>query len=508
MVIGIDLGTTYSAAAYLDQNGNPQIIPNREGEDTTPSVVFFEDGNIVVGSQAKEGCVFAPYDVQLKVKRYMGDQTYQFTTTSDDIYKAEEISAMILKRIIADCKAYLGEEIDAAVITVPAYFGDAERKATADAGKIAGIRVLGLINEPTAAALAFGMSRNQSGTTIMIYDLGGGTFDVTILRIENNEFRVLATHGDKNLGGFNFDDELIKYSNKFIKSELGIDPGDDDELQQELRIKCEKAKKSLSSSESTSFMVSIRGKRLKIVVSRAEFEAMISPLINSTENSIDIALEDAGLTTKDIDKVLLVGGSTRVPAVRNFIQEKMHMVPSSEVHPDHAVAIGAAYYANELMLNGKPINEDDVDIPVNIPKTELHDVNSHGLGIEAENENHEMANCIVLPRNTELPAKCQKIFATTVDNQTQIRLRITEGDDTDLRYVTKIGEALLTIAPHPKGSPICIEMSIDSDGLIHVYVIDVVDGIVVGEAQLDRTANMTDDDITDKQEKMNQIDPN
>lgn len=504
MIIGIDLGTTYSAAAYLDHNGLPRIIPNKEGEDTTPSVVSFEDGNIVVGSQAKENCVFSPFDVQFKIKQYMGNKSYKFITTSDTSYTAEEISAIILKRVIADSEAYLGEKVEGAVITVPAYFGDAERKATVDAGEIAGIKVLGLINEPTAAAIAFGMNRKQSGLTIMVYDLGGGTFDVTILRIEGNEFRVLATHGDKELGGSNFDNELINYSNQCIRSELGVEPTEDDELQQELRIKCEKVKKSLSSSLEASFMLSIAGKRLKITISKSEFEDMIASLIRSTENSMDIAMEDAGLTPREIDKVLLVGGSTRIPAIRTFIEEKMHIVPSSEVHPDQAVAIGAAYYANELRVSMN--NDSASNDSTSIPQTKLHDVNSHGLGIAAKNENNEMENCIILPRNTELPAKYQRVFSTSIDNQTQISLIITEGDDTDLKFVTKIGEALISIPPHPKGSPVCIEMAIDSDGLIHVYVIDMFDGVTVGEAQIDRSANMTDEDVQNKKNKMAQID--
>ena len=505
MKIGIDLGTTYSVAAYLDEQGIPHVIPNRDGEPTTPSVVLFEGGNVIVGQEAKDNSTMNPFNVVDFIKRQMGNPNYVFINEANETYTPEDISGIILKRIKSDCEAFFNDKIDAAVITVPAYFGDAERKATMDAGRLAGLKVLGVINEPTAAALAFGMSKNVENKLVMVYDLGGGTFDVTLVKIADGKFEVKATHGDKQLGGFNFDNELILFVQRIVKNETGFDIDDDPELMQEVRIKCEKAKRALSARMEYSFTVKAEGKGVKVQITRQQFEEMIRPIIEATEVSIDVVMEEAGISAKDIDKVLLVGGSTRIPAVREFVQNKLNIVPSTEINPDEAVAIGAAYYANDLDAQDDVINCNADSIEYN---KRFVDVNSHGLGVAAKDANTgSMINSIIIQRNTKLPAQMEKIYATSVENQTLIRLSITEGDETDLRYVNQIGVTEVSISPRPAGSPIKIGFNLDENAIIHVYMIDLTDNRVLCESVVERNANLTDAELSEKEQRMSNIDP-
>ena len=522
MLIGIDLGTTYSAAAYIDQNGQPQIIPNREGENTTPSVVMFEDGDenkVVVGSQAKECAKIDPYNVVEFIKRQTGQADWTFDCDSGKTFKMEEISALILKRIVSDCEEHLGEKIDGAVITVPAYFGDAERISTENAARIAGINLLGTINEPTAAALAFGMTGKDSGSTVMFYDLGGGTFDVTILRIENGTFKVLSTDGDKNLGGFDFDNEIINYANQIIKERfeaenVNADPAEDDELQQDLRGKSEQAKKALTVKTSTSIAVATHGKRIKIDITREKFEELTKHVLASTENSIDVALDLAGLKASDIDKVILVGGSTRMPMVKKFIEDKMHIVPSSEVHPDHAVAIGAAYYANELSKNPN-MQKSGADSQAAVQESTpmIQDVISHGLGVVAGkgNNSNELENSIIIKRNTTIPAHEKRVYGTSVDNQQGIHLQLTEGDEEDLKYVTMLGDTMIKLKNMlPEGYPITIEIAVDSNGIVHVYAYEGAEEygyqlVKLGEMEVKRKGNLSEEELAEKERQLSNI---
>lgn len=522
MLIGIDLGTTYSAAAYIDQNGQPQIIPNREGENTTPSVVMFEDGDenkVVVGSQAKECAKIDPYNVVEFIKRQTGQADWTFDSDSGKSFKMEEISALILKRIVSDCEEHLGEKIDGAVITVPAYFGDAERISTENAARLAGINLLGTINEPTAAALAFGMSGKDNGSTVMFYDLGGGTFDVTILRIEDGTFKVLATDGDKNLGGFDFDNEIINYANQVIREKLEAenvtaDPAEDDELQQDLRGKSEQAKKALSVKTSTSIAVATRGKRIKIDITREKFEELTRHILASTENSIDVALELAGLKASDIDKVILVGGSTRMPMVKSFIEQKMHIVPSSEVHPDHAVAIGAAYYVNELSKNpvAQQKNNGTQGMIQESPSM-IQDVISHGLGVVV-GHNGVMENSIIIKRNTSIPAHEKRVYGTTVENQEGILLQLTEGDEEDLKYVTMLGETMIELKHRlPQQYPITIEIAVDCNGIVHVYAYEGAEEYgypceKLGEMEVKRAGNLSEEEMNEMKRQLSNINPN
>lgn len=517
MVIGIDLGTTFSAAAYIDQDGRPQIIPNRDGKNTTPSVVLFDDGEILVGEQAKNNAVLDPTNVVQFVKRNMGMKDYEFVSDDDQHYSAEDISARILKRIVEDCEAFLGQKVDKAVITVPAYFSDPQRIATRDAGRIAGLEIIGIINEPTAAALAYGAGRDKS-ERIMIYDLGGGTFDVTIMEIEKDRVKVLATHGNKNLGGFNFDNALINYvAKEFMeKTEGKIDIDDDDEAMQVLRTRCEEAKIALSSAEKYRISISAKMcKPVKIEITREKFEELTRGLILETEDSVDTVLEESGLTAADLDKVILVGGSTRIPAVRAFVAKKLNMQPSCELHPDEAVALGAAVYANHLesgapietesAKRGNPSGASAAQAMMEVD-TKIQDVNSHGLGIVALAEGEQLKNFILIPRNTAIPAVGAQEFYTMVDNQVSYEMQVTEGDDEDLDYVEVIGTAEIQFRPHPAGSPVRVELGYSKDGIVVGSVYDLLDNVRVGDITIKRDANLTDEELRRKKDRINRED--
>lgn len=496
MVIGIDLGTTFSVGAYVDSEGKPHVVYNRDGSNTTPSVVMFDDSEILVGIQAKNNAALDPVNVVQFVKRNIRNHEWSFDSDAGDKFTAEEISAMILKRIKEDCEIELGEPVSKAVITVPAYFSDPQRQATKDAGKLAGLDVMEVINEPTAAALAYGVTKLGTQQRVMVYDLGGGTCDVTIIEISPEGFvKVLATHGNRNLGGYDFDNRLIAYIADQFREQTGADIEDDDEAMQMLRSKCEEAKIGLSSSEKFRISLSAMGKKFKTEITRDKFEELIKDLVEETDIDIETALDDAGLQPRDIDKVLLVGGSTRVPAVRKFIEARMNMKPSAELNADEVVAIGAAIYANE-------INNPPAPIPVPI----IQDVNSHGLGVViAIDQFGNLGNSIIIPRNQQIPVMISNEYQTMVDYQTEFELQVTEGDDEDLSYVTVVGTAEIRLNPHPAGSPIRIELGYDRSGIITCRVFDIVDNCYVGDVAFKRDANMTEDEIRSKMIKMNNI---
>lgn len=514
MVIGIDLGTTFSVGAYVDDAGTPHVIRNRDGTNTTPSVVMFDGGEIVVGIQAKSNAVSDPYNVVQFVKRNMGDKNYSFESEDGKEYSAEDISAMILRRIKEDAETVLNEPVTKAVITVPAYFSDAQRQATIDAGRIAGIEVLAVINEPTAAALAYGVDKAGTPQKVMVYDIGGGTFDVTIIEINpNGSVKVLATHGDRNLGGYNFDNLLMEYvADEFLK-QTSVDLRDDDEDLQALRAKCEEAKIALSSRERFVLKMSAQRQKATIEITRATFESLIAPLIDNTEIPIDITMEDSGLSPRDLDKILLVGGSSRIPAISQFIEKKLGIRPSGELNPDEVVAIGAAVYADALVKNGgKVVNQESGPAKSsafggssrNLPaKVDLiQDVNSHGLGIVIHDERGVGHNSIIIPRNQQIPVLMDNDYETMSDGQTGIQLQVTEGDDDDLSYVTIIGTAEIHLNPHPAGSPIRVELGYDKNGIITGRVFDYVDNCYVGEIEIRRAANMSENEIQAKISRM------
>ena len=501
--IGIDLGTTNTAAAYLNKHGKPEIIANREGQRTTPSVVSFEADETMVGDIAKRSAVASPLDTVQYVKRQMGNPNWSFETETGKSYTPEEVSAIILKRIAEDAETILGERVTDAVITVPAYFDDAQRNATKDAGEIAGLNVLRIINEPTAAALAYGIDKLDNKQTLLVYDLGGGTFDVTIVRLDGDEIKVLATGGDRNLGGFDFDNELMKHLNQEFKLAGGCDLFADPTLEQDLRDKVEIAKKTLSSRDRTKIFLSAGGKNVPVTLTLEKFQSLTQTLIETTGDIMELVLEEAGLSWKAIDKILLVGGSTRMRAVPTLIERLSGKKPSQEVHPDEAVALGAAIQAG--LLQTAAGNTDLVECEA-LPKIEVKDINSHSMGIIAvEKHDHSIEyNAIVLKKNTPIPCKVSDTFRTIEEYQQRLLVQVTEGEDRDPRYVKVVGEGTMELPPYPKGSPMDVVFEYDSNGIIHVTVYDLVPKPKkkLGELHIKRTSNLDEEEVKEKRQKL------
>ena len=458
-IIGIDLGTTNSCAAVLEA-GAPKIIPNPEGGRTTPSVVAFKKGERIVGEAAKRQALTNP-DTVSSIKRKMG--TAEKVKLDGKKYTPEEISAMILGYIKDYSEAYLGEKVDKAVITVPAYFNDAQRQATKNAGKIAGLEVERIINEPTAAALSYGLEKDE-GQTILVYDLGGGTFDVSILELGDGVFEVKSTAGNNKLGGDDFDNRIIDYLVKEFKKENKVDLSDDNMAMQRLKEVAEKAKKDLSGMVSTQISAPFISKdedgeplHLDMELTRAKFEDLISDLVESTIDPVKKALKDAKITKKDIDKVILVGGSTRVPLVYETVTKELGKEPSREVNPDEAVAMGAA-------IQGGVLTGDVNDIV-------LLDVTPLSLGLETLGG----VMTTLIPRNTTIPTSKTEIFSTAADNQPAVDIHVLQGERSMAADNKTLGRFQLgNIPPAPRGVPqIEVTFDIDANGIVNVRAKDL-----------------------------------
>lgn len=513
--IGIDLGTTFSCMAYIDDSGQPVIIPNREGKNITPSTVLFDGESIIVGEEAKNQSILEPANFEQFIKRHMGERDYMFSTVDGEKYSPEAISAIILAKMKADAEEYLGDSVDGAVITVPAYFNEAQRKSTMDAGTIAGLNVLAIINEPTAAALAFGISKgNDKQQTIMVYDLGGGTFDVTILRFDKENITVLSTAGDRKLGGYDFDERII---NAVIEDALdkGLNIQADDIARQDLQLKAEEAKKTLSAREKANIVLNSGGKPYKYTLTREKFVDLIEPLLFKTVGSMETACDEAGVEYSDLDKILLVGGSTRMPLVRESIEEETGIAPSSEVHPDEAVAIGAAFHVLDVIKCekekvGRGETSDKKVVNATIPEVKKQytftDVTSHGIGIVVSNRNNEEINSVILPKNTQVPADYTGQYTTTVPYQESLKIQVTQGEEEDLRYVTVIGTADIEIAPREKIVEIEVSISCDENSIIHVRVYDLDLQRDLGEIYIERVANLNEEEIRQSQQRISKLD--
>lgn len=515
--IGIDLGTTFSCAAYINEDGQPQIIPNSEGDNITPSAVLFDGDTTVVGKEAKDQSFMEPDNFEQFVKRHMGERDYTFKNSNGETYSPEAISAIILTKIKQDAENYLGDAVDGAVITVPAYFNEAQRKATIDAGAIAGLNVLAIINEPTAAALSFGISKgSDKPQTVMVYDLGGGTFDVTIMKFDAENITVLGTAGDRKLGGYDFDKRIIDAVIEDAKSK-GLDIESDKIAKQDLQLKAETAKKSLSSKDKTNIMLNVNGRPYKYVLTREDFEEMAEPLLFKSISSMENACDEAGLEYEDLDKILLVGGSTRMPIVKDSIKEETGIEPSSEVHPDEAVAIGAAYHVIDVLKNKKAVSNNNFEgeteaensnfeIPDIKKNYSFTDVTSHGIGLVIVNSRGEEFNSVILPKNVTVPAEYKNCYSTIKPFQESLNIQVTQGEEDDLRYVTIIGTALINIAPRDKIVDIEVTISCDENSIIHVRVYDMDMQQDLGEMHIDRVSNLSDEEVKNDMLRISKLD--
>ncbi|OLE21211.1 MAG: molecular chaperone DnaK [Actinobacteria bacterium 13_1_20CM_3_71_11] len=495
-IIGIDLGTTFSTVGVVNELDKPEILPNRDGETLTPSVVLFQGDTAIVGTMAKRSAVTAPLDVVEFVKRAMGDASWQFDTTEGHTYRPEQVSAFILRRLREDAELVLGAPVTEAVVTVPAYFDDAQRRATRDAGTIAGLDVVRVLNEPTAAALAYGLTTGFSGT-VLVYDLGGGTFDVTILRMADGTFDVMATGGDRNLGGFDWDNVLMRVLNERFIATGGTDLMSDEELEAGLRERAVIAKHSLSTVEKVRVVLGARGTTRTIELTRQDFEEATVGLLSQTLELTEMVRDDAGISWADLDRVLLVGGSTRMPMVRAMVEDAIGRPVEHRIHPDEVVGLGAAIQARlvESSRGAAP------DLLVNGYRVEVGDITSHGLGTSALNPvTGLLENSVIIPHNTKIPAKLAERYATIRDNQTEVDIDVTVGDDVDLKYVRDItGDKpfRVRIPPYPAGAPIEVTFAYDIDQTVFVEVRDVTAGRSLGTFEVPNVANMSKNEVAD-----------
>lgn len=460
-VLGIDLGTTNSAMALVEDDEDAEIIINEEGERTTPSVVAFDedDGTRIVGRPAKNQAVKNPDRTIESIKRHMGDG---YTVEIDgEEYTPEEISAFTLQKIKRDAEEYLGEEVTDVVITVPAYFNDKQRQATKNAGEIAGFNVRRIINEPTAAALAYGIE-NDEDQRVLVYDLGGGTFDVSVLDIGMGVFEVIATNGDNDLGGDDWDQAIIDWVSNQFEEEHGMDLYEDSQALQRLQEAAEKAKIELSTKKETTinlpFITSIDGEPLHIerTLSRAKFESMTEELVERTAEPVEKALDEADMTTDEIDDVLLVGGSTRIPQVQEKVEEIVGKEPRKDVNPDEVVSLGAA-------VQGDVLDEENSDIV-------LVDVTPHSLGVKVKGGKFEP----IIEQNTRIPTEEAKTFTTAKDNQTSVDIEVYQGEDEKVINNEFLGNFTLAGVPAaPAGAPrIDVTFEMDANGILNVKAVD------------------------------------
>ena len=533
IVLGIDLGTTFSAMCHVNAYGKPEIVSNAEGRSTTPSVVhFYDESGVVVGEEAVKMCVIDPGNVVRFIKRHMGEDDFTLEFFGRD-YSPQEISALILRKLKEDAEELLGTTIRDAVVTVPAYFNSAQRGATNEAGRIAGLNVLSIINEPTAAAIAYGLDRIGGERKLLVFDLGGGTFDVTVMDIRGTRLTTLASDGNAELGGKDWDDQLLNYVAEQFDEKFGVDPRDDPAPYQELYERVLHAKVSLSSKERAIVPVNYRGRRMVVPVTQSLFEKLSSSLVQQCEDTCNIVLEKANLRWSDLDDVLLVGGSTRMPMIRSLLHRLAGKPPDTSVNPDECVSVGAALAgvfrhrpshpalrqqrqdietrARSVMGNATetppprrgasaskgmsrpaalaigladgghfastPAPTPPPPPPPSLPNVEIRDATTHPLGIIVLDRQRQERVVELVPEGTRLPHMVRGRFAYAYENMTAVRVEVTEGSGTHRDEVTVIGKVELTgLPPRPRGTPIEVTYRYGVDQILSVEVIDVMTG--------------------------------
>lgn len=479
--VGIDLGTTFSAVAHIDAYGKPQIIPNAESERITPSVILFDGKNAIVGTLAKQNAVAEPEKIVDFVKREIGKSREEFHREfAEHTYSAEELSAIILKKLKVDSERYLGTKITDAIITVPAYFNDAERSATLHAGQLAGLNVLQILNEPTAAALAYGLDKLDQNQTVFVFDLGGGTFDVTIMRIQDHHIQMLATNGDHRLGGKDWDDVIVNLVAEEFDRVHGENPLLDLQSYQDLQNRCLAAKIQLSSRPRTSIVHSYNGKSVKIELSREDFEHLSKSMVEKCKTICEIVMQEAGMNWDQIDKVLLCGGMSRMPMIRTMLQEVSGKPLSDDVSPDEAVAIGAAIQGILCQLK----EEDDSGSRSLSEETRqqfsAHDggliqvtnITSHTLGVVLWDEKRlEEYVFPMIPKMTSIPAEKQNSFGTAAANMKHVVVKVVEGESAVPNECTTLGKCIVELPPFlPKGAPVVLIYRYNENQVLEVSV--------------------------------------
>ncbi|MFD2077889.1 molecular chaperone DnaK [Actinopolymorpha cephalotaxi] len=548
--VGIDLGTTFSAVASVDAFGRALVLPNRDGERTTPSVVFFDGEQPLVGTMARRSVATSPLDAVRFVKRAMGDPAWRFETSRGTGYGPEEISALILKRLKEDAERALSSEVTDAVITVPAYFDDAARRATIAAGTIAGLTVRRVVNEPTAAALAAGLVTDPGvgggvdagvdvggwAGSLLVYDLGGGTFDVTALRVEPGAVHVLATAGDRNLGGFDFDNALMHLLDERFRAAGGPSLLADDATEVDLRERAELVKHTLTSVEKAVAHLAADGVARSVTVTRDDFEHLTSALLSRTRDTAEQVVEEAGLTWAEVDRIVLAGGSTRMPMVRRMLTEISGRAPDATANPDEVVALGAARMAHLLERAERPPEPEPRGRSSGLRSTKarfglrrrerteeseeestassagmrlaVHDVTSHGLGQILYRRGTEIRfNRVIIARNTPIPAQEPCLFYTRYNRQDELEISITEGDETDLAHVRVLGKEVLSIGPYPKGFPFETTLAYDENQIIFVQVRDLTTGELVGTFEIEHVLNPNAERVAAATDRIRAISP-
>ena len=514
--VGIDLGTTNSAIACVNQYGKPEIIANAEGERITPSAVVIEpDGVPLVGIEAVNQALIEPERTIRLIKREMGNPSYRKNIDGEE-YSPETISAFILQKLVKDAEERLGRKINKVAITTPAYFKDGEREATRQAAEIAGLEVIRIINEPTAAAIAYGLEK-ESDRTILVYDWGGGTFDVTIMQIKNKEFTVLATDGDARLGGADVDAKMVDFLAEDFLDVHDIDLRDEPHTLQDLRDKAEIAKKDLSFRNSTIVTLSQGEKTARVNIDRDDFNDLIEDLIAKTEDCLNRVIKDAGLSWSNIDKVLLVGGSTRIPLVKETIVRVTGLEPVTDINPDECVAMGAAIQA-VIAMQETPQDSQDLDEESSLVLDEIAenldiqviDVATHSLGVKAFSPSRDRyVNSIIIPRLTQIPCEFTKIYRTSEDNQKQVQFDVLQGEDENPRSVDvdRIGKAGLRNLPPHKAGELFLEVTLryTVDGTVEVITKEQQSGKVSREVVMPKTGTLSPEIIQSQKEKLAQM---